>query len=432
MKMDDLVLVSTDDHVVEPPDMFDGLLPARFAARAPRVVSNAKGQFNWVFDGRAAPSLTTSAVAGRGPDAASLPEPTTYADVRPGTYDVHERVKDMNANGVWASLCYPSFPRFAGQLFAQVAADEPELALAVLRAYNDWHVHRWCAAYPGRFIPCALVPIWDPALMADEVRRMERAGCHAVTFSMNPYLLGLPSLHDDHWNPFWAACDDVDTVVCMHIGSSSYMVQTSPDAPMLTRLSCSGINIFPTAADLVWSPVLRTFPRVRFALAEGGIGWVPYFLERVDHNYRHIVAHDPGHPFYGELPSTRFLERFVLCFIEDAHGLENLDRMNVDNVTWESDYPHADSAWPLSPEETWPGLATLDDATIDKITHLNAMRIFRFDPFVSRPKQACTVGALRAEAAGHDTAFIPGRQWDLGRLTQAGLGDTLAGHATAT
>jgi predicted TIM-barrel fold metal-dependent hydrolase len=425
MDVNDLILVSTDDHIIEPPDMFEGLLPSKYADRAPRVVGDSKIGFNWEFDGTPAKQLALAATAGRGRGAEAQKlhtEPKSFAEIRPGTYDVHERVKDMDANGVLGSLNFPSFPRFSGALFAEVAMKDADLALAVVRAYNDWHIDKWCGAYPERFIPCALGPIWDVDLMVAEMRRVAAKGVHAVAFSMNPHGLGLPSLHDAYWDPFWAVCEENEIVVCMHIGSGAAMVQTSPDAPMLTRVTCSGINIYPTAADLVWSPMMIKFPGLLFALSEGGIGWIPYFLERVDYTYRHHVADLPDHPFHGMKPSERFNERIVTCFIEDEHGVANLDVMNVDNVTWECDYPHPDSAWPNSAEDSWAYMQRLqDEEVINKITHLNAMRIFKYDPFAKMPRDNCTVGALRARVPGHDVSYVPGKQYDLGKVTQASM-----------
>ena len=289
MQMEDLILVSVDDHVIEPPDMFDGRLPARYADQAPRVVTDATGD-KWVFGEGEVRNAGLNAVAGRPPEEYGL-EPTNFDEIRIGCYDVGERIKDMDANGVLGSLNFPSMPRFCGQLFAARAKQDPGLALAVLQAYNDWHLDGWCGSYPGRFIPCTIPPIWDPQLMAQEIRRTAEKGSHCVSFSMNPHLLGLPSLHSDHWDPFWAACEETETVVAMHIGSGSSEIQTSPDAPMNVRITCSGINIYPTAADLVWAPVFQKFRGVKIALSEGGIGWIPYFLERVDYTYEH---HRPG------------------------------------------------------------------------------------------------------------------------------------------
>ncbi|CAI7980627.1 Amidohydrolase [Frankia sp. Hr75.2] len=426
VNMNDLILVSTDDHIIEPPNMFDGRLPAKYADRAPRVVGDSKIGFNWVFDGAKASQLALAATAGRGVGGKAQQyheEPKSFAEIRPGTYDVHERVKDMDANGVLGSLNFPSFPRFSGALFAQVGQKDSDLALAVVRAYNDWHIDEWCGSYPERFIPCALGPIWDVHLMAAEMRRVAAKGVHAVAFSMNPFGLGFPSLHDSYWDPFWETCEENQIVVCMHIGSGAAMIQTSPDAPMLTRVTCSGINIYPTAADLIWSPMMNKFPNLTFALSEGGIGWVPYFLERADFTYKHHVADIEEHPFYGETPSQRFNRRIVTCFIDDAHGVENLHLMNVENVTWECDYPHPDSTWPYTPEEAWPYLQRVNnDEIVNKITHLNAMRIFNFDPFKHIPKEHATVAALRARSAGHDVSYVPGKQYGLGKITQSMMG----------
>jgi hypothetical protein len=426
MDMNDLIMVSTDDHIIEPPDMFEGLLPSKYVDRAPRVVGDNKLGFNWEFDGTAAKQLALAATAGRGHGGQAQQhheEPQSFAEIRPGTYNVHERVKDMDANGMLGSLNFPSFPRFSGALFAEVAKKDADLALAVVQAYNDWHIDKWCGAYPGRFIPCALGPLWDAELMAAEMRRVAAKGVHAVAFSMNPYGLGLPSLHDPHWDPFWETCEENEIVVCMHIGSGAAMIQTSPDAPLLTRVTCSGINIYPTAADLIWSPMMLKFPNLLFALSEGGIGWVPYFLERADYTYKHHLADLPDHPFHGMRPSERFNERIVTCFIEDEHGVKSLDVMNVDNVTWECDYPHPDSAWPYSAEDSWAYLKDIEDETIvNKITHENALRIFKYDPFAHLPREQCTVGALRAKVPDHDVSYVPGKQYELGKMTQAGMG----------
>ena len=403
MNIDDLILVSVDDHVIEPPNMFDGFIPAKFADRAPKVVSDELSD-KWVFGEGEARNAGLNAVAGRPPEEYGL-EPTSFEEIRVGCFDVHERVKDMNANGVLGSLNFPSMARFCGQFFASRASQDAELALAVVRAYNDWHLEGWCGEYPDRFIPCTIPPIWDPGLMADEIRRTAAKGSHCVSFSMNPHALGLPSLHTDHWDPFWAACEETETVITMHIGSGGLEVQTSPDAPMNVRITCSGINIYPTAADLIWSPVFQKFRNLKVALAEGGIGWIPYFLERADYVYEHHKAWtrpDLG----GRLPSEVFREHIITCFIADDFGLRNLDAMNQDMVCWECDYPHSDSTWPESPETVIRSVQGLRDAQIDTITHRNAMRLFSFDPFSIRPRERCTVGALREEAAGHDVSPV--------------------------
>jgi hypothetical protein len=401
MNIDDLILVSVDDHVVEPTDMFAGHIPARYADQAPKVITKGDGTEAWVFEGQEATNVGLNAVAGRPPDEYGA-EPTRFSEIRPGCYDIHERVRDMNAGGVAASMNFPSFPQFCGQYFAR--ARDKDLAQAVLQAYNDWHLDEWCATYPGRMIPLALPPIWDPALMADEVRRVAAKGCHAVTFSENPEKLGYPSLHSDHWDPFWRACSEQNTVVCLHIGSSSQVVITSSDAPVDTMITLQPMSIVQAAADLIWSPFLRKFPDLTLALSEGGIGWIPYFLERVDRVYKQHRAWT--HQDFGDLlPSELFRQRIVTCFIDDEFGVANRSRLNLDMVTWECDYPHSDSSWPLAPESLGRYLDGVPDRDAAKITHENALRLFSFDLFSHLPRDQATVGALRSRALDVDLGY---------------------------
>ena len=398
MRVEDMILVSVDEHVVEPPNVFDRHLAAKWRDVAPRVVRREDGSDVWAYDGKEIPNIGLNAVAGRPPEEYGM-EPTSFDELRPGCYDIHERVRDMNANGVLGSMCFPSFPNLCGQLFAR--SSDKEAALAILRAYNDWHVEDWCGAYPGRFIPLMLPPIWDPNLMAAEVRRLAAKGCHAVSFSENPEKLKLPSLHNAHWDPFWQACCDEDTIVCLHIGSSSTLVVTSVEAPIDVLISLQPVNIVQAAADLIWSPVLRKFPELRIALSEGGIGWVPYFLDRIDWIYTRHHAWT-GQDFGDKLPSQVFKERIVTCFIDDPVGIEVRHRVGLDSICWEGDYPHSDSTWPTSPEYVAKSLQGVPDDEIDAMTHGNALRHFRFDPFAHRPRVDSTVGSLRAEALDVD------------------------------
>ncbi len=409
MQIDDMILVSVDDHVVEPPDLFEGHLPERYRDVAPHVVRKDDGTDVWRFlDKIEVPNIGLNAVAGRPQEEYGI-DPTSFDEIRPGCFDVEKRVLDMNANGLLGSLNFPSLPGFAGRLFA--ALDDKDAAAALARAYNDWHIDEWCGAAPERFIPLSIPMIWDPELMADEVHRVAKKGCHAVTFPENPVPLNLPSLHSDHWDPFWKACSDEGTIVCMHIGSSSKLVTTAPDAPIDVMIVLQPMNIVQAAADLVHSPVWQKFPDVTVALSEGGTGWIPYFLERLDHSYR--VHKSWTHADFGDqLPSEFFMERVVLCQISDGVGAKLARQIGTDRICIEVDYPHSDSTWPRSPERVWGELtdAELNDAEIDQIAHQNAMRFFRYDPFSIRPREQCTVAALRAEAVGVDTTPRPAAQ----------------------
>ena len=181
-------------------------MPAKLAERAPRVVEKDDGTQVWVYDGEEIPNVGFNAVVGRPVSEYSF-EPARFDEMRKGAWDIHERIRDMDLNGIYASLCFPSFlPGFAGQRI-QVGRD-PELALATVRAWNDWHIDEWAGSYPGRIIPCQLPYLLDPDVAADEVRRNAERGFKAITFSEMPHELGLPSLHSGHWDPLMRACAD--------------------------------------------------------------------------------------------------------------------------------------------------------------------------------------------------------------------------------
>jgi predicted TIM-barrel fold metal-dependent hydrolase len=426
MDADDLILISVDDHLVEPPTMFDGHMPARSKDRAPRIHRNADGSDVWKFNGATIPNIGLNAVAGRPKEEYGI-EPTAFDEIRPGCWDIHERVKDMSAGGLLGSMCFPSFPGFSGRLFA--AADDKELALDVVRAYNDWHVDEWCGAYPGRFIPMSLPVLWDAQLAADEVRRMAKKGVHSVTFTENPATLGYPSFHDPYWDPFWTALCDEGVVLSIHLGSSGQLAVTAPDAPIDVMITLQPMNICQAAADLLWSRVIKEFPSIRIALSEGGTGWIPYFLDRVDRTYdmHHLWT---GQDFGDKVPSDVFREHFLTCFIADPIGVKLRNDIGIENIAWECDYPHSDSSWPDAPEELAAVAVDVPDDELHKMSHENAMRWYSFDPFAHRSKEQSTVGALRAEVAGHDVSI---HAYDKGRFEkQVGIDmGELVGKATA-
>ncbi|HEY0453135.1 amidohydrolase family protein [Actinophytocola sp.] len=426
MNAEDMIMISVDDHVVEPPDMFDGHIPDKYRDQAPKVIKLDDGSDVWTFNDAIIPNIGLNAVAGRPKEEYGI-EPTAFDEIRPGTYDIHERIKDMNAGGILASMNFPSFPGFSGRQFA--SAKDKDLALAVLRAYNDWHIDDWAGTYPGRMIPMALPILWDADLCADEVRRVAKKGCHSLTFTENPATLGYPSFHDEYWDPLWTAVCDEQVVVSIHLGSSGQLTMTAPNAPIDVMITLQPMNICQAAADLLWSRVIKKFPGIKFALSEGGTGWIPYFLDRVDRTYdmHHLWT---GQDFGGKLPSEVFREHFLTCFISDPVGVSLRNLIGIDNIAWECDYPHSDSSWPTAPEELAAVADGVPDSDLNKITYENAMRWYSFDPFAHRAREQCTVGALRAEAGDHDVSI---RSRDKGRFERSNSVEIgkLAGSATA-
>ncbi|MFE1983266.1 amidohydrolase family protein [Streptomyces mirabilis] len=402
MDRDDLILISVDDHIIEPPDMFVNHLPERYKDDAPQLVHQDDGTDTWTFRETVIRTAALNAVAGRPKEEYGL-EPQALDEIRPGCYDVNERVADMNAGGILAQMNFPSFPGFAARLFATEDAD---FSLALVRAYNDWHIDEWCGAHPGRFIPMAIPVIWDAELCAAEVRRVAAKGCHSLTFTENPAVLGYPSFHDPYWNPLWRALSDTNTVLSVHIGSSGKLAIPAVDSPPDVMITLQPMNIVSAAADLLWSQPVKDFPDLKIALSEGGTGWIPYFLERVDRTFEMHAAWTLQ-DFGGKLPSEVFREHFLTCFVSDPMGVKLRHEIGIDNIAWECDYPHSDSMWPEAPEELMGVMERFDvsDPDINKMTHENAMRWYSFDPFTHVPREQATVGALRKRAEGHDVSI---------------------------
>jgi predicted TIM-barrel fold metal-dependent hydrolase len=395
--MDDMVLVSVDDHMVEPPDMFERHVSAKYRDRAPRIEERQGAQV-WVFEGKVTHNIGLAATVGRPREELGL-EPNRFEQMRAGCYDVHARVRDMDANGTFASMCFPTAPGIHGAMFS--AVEDRACGLAMIRAYNDWHIEEWCGAYPTRFIPLAIIPYWDPKLAAEEVRRMARRGCRVFNFCQNVTALGQPSIHDPHWNPFFSAVCDVDGALAVHLGTGGRQLYNSMDAPYSGYMAMVNIDMAGFAADIIFSPVLQRFPNPKIALSEGGIGWIPFFLERCQwiHERHSVWAHDD---LGGKTPLEVFRQHFLTCFIDDPCGVEMRHKIGVDCISWECDYPHSDCTWPESPEFLTAQLSGLSREEVDKITHLNALRFFGSDLLDKAGRENATVAALRARAKGLD------------------------------
>lgn len=400
MEMNDLTLISIDDHLMEPPDFMAKHVPAKYRERAVHMRKGESGLDEWVMDGQAFGTWNLNAVVGRPRDEYGM-EAVSYDQIRRACWDVDLRVDDMNANGVLGSMNFPSFPRTGGSLFTTHLKDRT-LAEVLIRAYNDWHVLEWCGAHPGRFIPMGIVPLWDAELAAKEVVRLAGMGTHAITFPDNPTAHGLPSVHDDSWDPLWKACADNSVIINCHIGSGNVAEYASPDMPIDAWITTMPMAVSLAAADWLFSPIWQKFPALKMALAEGGIGWVPYFMERADFAHDHHKAWTHTN-LGGKKPSEIFKKHFITCFIDDRAGLEIRDHIGVDHVMWECDYPHSDCTWPNSPEQVWENLKNLPVEDINRITHLNAMREYNFDPFEHIERKDATVGALRTKATHVDT-----------------------------
>lgn len=389
-------IVSVDDHVIEPANVWQDRLPAKYKDVGPRVIQEAGnmnfvgGNFTyepdpdgqlcdwWVYEDKRVPQTRLSAAAGFDRDEVKVVG-ITYEEMRDGCYDPKARLEDMDVNHVEASLCFPSFPRFCGQTFME--ADDKVLAKLCVEAYNDWMVEEWCGGTDGRLIPLCIIPLWDVELAAAEIRRNAARGVRAVCFSEIPPYLGLPSVHDadGYWEPFVRACEETQTVINMHIGSSSKMPSTSDDAPAAVGSTLTFNNAMASMSDWLFSGLLEKFPTVKVAYSEGQIGWIPYILERADKVWEDNRAWGGVGDKVPEPPSTYYYRQMYGCFFDDEVGLEMLDRVGVSNITFETDYPHSDSTWPHTKEVAEKLMGHLPDDVIRKLVRGNAIEMLGLD-----------------------------------------------------
>jgi predicted TIM-barrel fold metal-dependent hydrolase len=367
-------VISADDHIVEPPHMFEGRLPKKFAERAPRVIEKDDGTETWIYDGTELPNVGFNAVVGRPVDEWQM-EPTRFDEMRRGAWDIHKRVEDMDLNGIYASLCFPSFlPGFAGQRLQKVTTDR-ELAMAAVRAWNDWHLEEWAGAYPDRIIPCQIPWLLDAEVGAEMIRENAERGFKAVSFSEEPSGLGFPTIHSGYWDPFFRACEETGTVINLHIGSSGTAPATTADAPP----DVAGVLFFAyaiyAAVDWLFSLAPVRFPELKICLSEGGIGWVPALLDRLDHM-------DTYSQMYGTWqsdlrPADVLRRNFWFCAVEDQSTFALRDRIGLEHILLESDYPHCDSTWPNTQRVIEEEIGQLPAADIKKLTWENASILYR-------------------------------------------------------
>lgn len=373
-------IVSVDDHLIEPADLFDGRMPQHLADRAPRVVKDDDGRQVWTYEGNVYPNVGLNAVVGR-PRAEWSMAPADFDEMRRGCWDIHARIEDMDLAGIGASVCFPSLiAGFCGSVFSQ--SKDPELGLACVRAWNDWHHEVWAGTYPGRIIPTQITWLKDPVVAADIVRENAGRGFRALSFAEMPVKLGLPSLHSGHWDPLLAACEETDTVVCLHTGSSAWIPLPCDDPPFELLPTLFPVNAYVTTADWLWSGVCTRFPRLKVALSEGGLGWVNMLADRSDYVLDHSASGvDGGHWTDTRRPSEVMAESFWYCSIDDPSTLDGvLERLGPDHVMLEVDYPHADSTWPDTQRYVHDAIGHLAPDVIAKLTHENAEELFRWPP----------------------------------------------------
>ena len=370
-------VISVDDHVVEPAHTFQGRLPQKFQDRAPKIVDLPDGSEAWRIDGADYPQIAMGAVVGRPRDQWGF-EATRYSDIRPGCYDVSHRIKDMDIDGVYATLNFPSLIAGLGGATFYTGVQEPEFGLSLVRAWNDWFYEEWMLPQPDRIIGCQVTWLGDPELAAAEVYRNAKRNFKAVTFPADPGNLGLPALRSGYWDPFLRACEETETVVCLHVGSDNWNACPVGSALEVGTL-CFPLSSYRSAADWLWSGVPSRMPNLKISMSEGGIGWVLMLIDRI----QYVMDHSAVSPDQAWLDKTThpvdvFRRNFNFCAIEfGSAGIEDRHRIGIDKITVETDYPHADSTWPNTQEMLHKAFSSFPAEDIRKLTWENASKLFR-------------------------------------------------------
>jgi predicted TIM-barrel fold metal-dependent hydrolase len=312
-------------------------------------------------------------------------EAMTYDEMRPGAFDVKQRLADMDLDGVEASVCFPNaFVRFCGQRFLE--APDKDLALRCVQAYNDFLIDEWAGPSDGRLLGAGVIPLWDAQLAAREIYRIAERGMTSVCFSEIPPRLGLPSLYSSDWNPFLAACDETSTVINMHIGSSSEVHISSADAPIGVMVANNFHNSAFSVTDWLLSGVFQRFTGLKTAFSEGQAGWLPYLLSRLDQLWA------GGAPLIGfnhlpNPPSSYVAGHIYLCVFNDPVAMHlitqsaqgGIYQVTEENTMFETDYPHNDSVWPHSRQTAAELTRELTGTQREKVLRTNAAKLYRIE-----------------------------------------------------
>ena len=365
-------VISVDDHVVEPPHMFEGRLPAAVTQAAPRIVETPDGHQMWTFEGNLYTQVGMNAVAGRRPETVKL-EPFRFEQMRPGCYDPHARIRDMDLGGIWASMNFPSqISGFCGRVFFN--ASDRALGAACIRAWNDWLFEEWYTPYPERIIPLGVAMLTDPVEAVAEIHRNAARGFTALSLPERPHAIGLPSLWArDHWLPIIQACDETGTVIALHVGSSGTYPGPAGAPGLQLGATLFGQLALGACAEWVWSGYPYELPNLKIAMSEGGIGWVAMLLDRLDN-----IVDRSGYGLGWDVRPAEVLKRnFWFCTIDDPSTIDTRHRIGVDHIMVETDYPHGDSTWPHTQSVIADAWGHLPPRELRMICSENAAALFR-------------------------------------------------------
>lgn len=370
-------IISVDDHVLEPVDLFSQRVASALVDKMPSFEVSDDGVPYWQIEGVRAFYTTADGAAGRPKSEwgqAGSGAPQRHEDFRAGVTNSRARLFDMDLTGVWAQVGFPSVPwGFAGSRFARMK--DRDAGLAALRAYNDWMIDEWCAVDRDRFIPCQLAWLPDPEIAAADVRRNAEKGFRCVSFSESPEALGFGSIYDGVWDPFFRACEETDTVVNLHVGSSGHVTRPSAASPPEVVTALFPLNGFIAIIDWIFAKIPIRFPRLKVVLSEAGVSWVPVAAERLRRAYRGLEVSRHWSP--NDPEPVELLNGFWFTSIEDPMAFRMLDAIGADRVMVETDYPHHDTTWPNCQAMIRSELSSLPPVQVQQVCFRTAASLYR-------------------------------------------------------
>jgi len=379
--MSGYTIIDADTHVTETPDLWTSRAPASMRDRVPRVETSPKGEVRWTLgSNQSLANVGMTATAGVG---SFKHPPKNYEEMHPGAYDAKARLKYMDQMGIWAMVMYPNVGGFGAQQFLKL--NDPELMLTCVQIYNDWQTE-WASADSRRLLPITSIPFWDVAAAVKEVRRCAPMGHKGILFTGEPQYFGKPLLGDPHWNPLWEVACELDLPISFHIGSGDMAEGLLKDKMAaygkMAAFAELAVDIFLRNGvqmnDLLISGVLARYPKIKFVSVESGIGWIPFVLEAMDYQFQgNSVAEE--HPEFDRLPSEYFKRNVYACYwFEQTAPRRLLDKVGVDNILFETDFPHPTS---LYGEEVHArikgGLSDCEEPVRHKILWENAQKLYK-------------------------------------------------------
>ena len=377
-------IIDCDTHITEPADLWTSRIASKWGDLVPHVAEDGEedSRLAWFIGDNKIAGAPAGVFAGWTEPFPS--HPRTYEEAHPASFDASKRLELMDDAGIYAQVLYPNVAGFGSEKFLQI--EEPELILECVRAYNDFQIE-WIQPDPKRYIPIAAIPYWDVPAALEEINRAAAMGHKGILFSGEPQSLGQPFLGDKHWDPLWNAAQDAGLPISFHIGSGKFDDGFTPE-----RLACDGraatyarlsTSLFLVNGlqmnDLLLSGVLPRFPDLKFVSVESGIGWVPFLLESVDWHF-HAADIRLERPEFEMLPSEYFHRQVYACYwFEQLAPQHQLQDIGVDNILFETDFPHPTCLYGNVQEMAESGLAGQPEDVKRKILVDNAVDLYKVE-----------------------------------------------------